>query len=489
MAEQIPDTLLSHLSEFVAAQMGLHFSRERWTDLERGVKSAAREFGFDSAAPCIQWLVSSPLTKRQIETLASHLTVGETYFFREKRSFDVLEERIVPELMRLRNGTERHLRIWSAGCCTGEEPYSIAISLSKVIPDLQNWKITILATDINPGFLKDATRGVYKEWSFRDAPPWLKGRYFQGNGKGCSEVLPAIKTMATFSYLNLAEDVYPSLLNNTNAMDIIFCRNVLMYFSPDRAKKVAQKFCRCLVDGGWLIVSPTEVSHELFSDFITVNFPGVILYRKGSQRLHTFEVAQHPFFESFVEPTPAIVSPVQSKEPPQLETPQPQTPEQDRDAYTEALQAYTLGDYQGTVDKILRLPPTEQNNPLVLALVTRAYANQGNLTEAAQWCEQAIRADKLNPACRFLLATILEEQGRHEEAVTSLKHALYLDPNFALAHFSLGNLMRRQGKSEEADRHLTNALAILRRYSTDKVVPESEGMTAGRLAEMITAMR
>jgi chemotaxis protein methyltransferase CheR len=233
---------------------------------------------------------------------------------------------------------------------------------------------------------------------------------------------------------------------------------------------------------------------------MTVNFPGVTLYRKESKRPQIFEVVQHsadegakipfqPLFESFPERTPALVPPVQSKEAPQLETSEPETVERVHESYTEALRKYTLGDYQGTVDQILHLPATEQSNPRVLALITRAYANQGNLTEAAEWCEKAIRGDKLNPASRFLLATILEEQGRHEDAVTSLRHTLYIEPDFVLAHFSLGNLMRRQGKSEEADKHLSNALAILRRHPADEVVPESDGITAGRLAEMITAMK
>lgn len=241
-------------------------TRERWHDLERRLGSAAREFGFKDIEACIQWLMSAPLTKSQIEILASYLTVGETYFFREKKSFEILEEQILPELIHSRQA-ERRLRIWSAGCCTGEEPYSLAILLSKMIFDLKDWNITILATDINPRFLQKATEGVYSEWSFRGTPPWIKEKYFKRTQKGHFEILPPIKEMVMFSHLNLAEDTYPSFLNNTNGLDIIFCRNVLMYFTPECVKKVIKNLYCSLMEGGWLIVSPSEAFNVHFSQF------------------------------------------------------------------------------------------------------------------------------------------------------------------------------------------------------------------------------
>ena len=226
-------------------------------------------------------MLSLPLPRNQLEILASNLTIGETYFYRENKAFEALEEHILPELLRSSRGKERRLRIWSAGCCTGEEPYSLAISLSKVIADLKDWNITILATDINPRFLKKASRATYSEWSFRDAPRWLKERYLTRVKDGHYEIVSHIKKMVTFSHLNLAEDVYPSLLNNTNAMDIIFCRNVLMYFTPEQTKKVIQNLYNSLVDGGWLIVSSIETSPVLYSQFTTVNFHGLTVYRKN----------------------------------------------------------------------------------------------------------------------------------------------------------------------------------------------------------------
>ena len=155
----LPDSLLSSLSDFLAAQTGLYFPKKRWGDLERGIVAAARQFGLPDAQACAHRLLSAPLTRSQIETLASHLTVGETYFFREKRSFEALEQYILPALLHAREHTERRLRIWSAGCCTGEEAYSIAMLLDQLIPDPEKWNVTILATDINPAFLGKAAAG------------------------------------------------------------------------------------------------------------------------------------------------------------------------------------------------------------------------------------------------------------------------------------------------------------------------------------------
>jgi chemotaxis protein methyltransferase CheR len=120
-----------------------------------------------------------------------------------------------------------------------------------------------------------------------------------------------------------------------------------------------------------------------------------------------------------------------------------------------------------------------------MALLARAYANQGHLAAALEWCDKAIAADKLNAGLRYLRATIRQEQGANDEAMVSLKQALYLDPNFVLAHFALGNLALRQGKLKESDKHFANALWLLSAYRPEDVLPESEGVTAGRLMQII----
>ncbi len=464
----LPDSLLSDLSEFLTARIGLHFPPERWSDLERGVAGAARDFRHPDAEGCARWLLSAPLTRNQAEILASHLTIGETYFFRERTSFEILEQHILPGIIRARSGAEQRLRIWSAGCCTGEEPYSVAMLIDRLIPEPRAWNVTLLATDINPRFLRKAAEGVYGEWSFRDTPCGVKERYFEERHDRRFELHPHLRKRVTFSYLNLADDVYPSLLNGTNAMDVILCRNVLMYFSADRARQVVGNLYHSLADGGWLIVSPTEISHALFSSFTAVEFPGAVLYRKttGAGAKVALVEGRAPGLDNSLTTVPvdprAAASPV----------PEEMAPEPPARRATRSRKALPRG----------------HDEREVFARTARICADQGRIREALEWCDKAVAADKLNPAVRYLLATVQQEGGQPDAAVLSLQRALYLDPDFALAHFALGNLRLSQGRAREAERHFTNALGALGGRPQDEVVPESDGLTAGRLAEIIAVV-
>ncbi|MBI1814163.1 MAG: tetratricopeptide repeat protein [Deltaproteobacteria bacterium] len=483
MIPGMPPSLLSELSERIATQMGLHFPPERWHDLEQGLRLAARELEFPSLAMCAQWLLATPLTKAQIAVLAGHLTVGETYFLRDDKLFAILEHRVVPELIRDRRATGQRLRIWSAGCCTGEEPYSLAILLSRLLPDWRAWNITILGTDINPGFLRKAAAGVYGQWSFRNEPPWLQHRCFHARANGRFEILDEIKAAVTFSPLNLAEDTYPSLLTNTNAMDVILCRNVLMYFSHERAFAVARNLYRSLVDGGWLIVAPSETSPELFSQFQTVRCDGATLYRKDTARLPAADEASRAA-SVFPLPDPQP-TPTRSA----IAWPQPVTAAKAADSleapYARAVALYGQGRYEDAAATLRALCADSRGPPAALALLARTYANQGHLVTAQEWADKAIAADKLNAGLHFLLATIVHEEGDSEAAVRSLERALYLDQNFVLAHFTLGNLTMRQGKALRARKHFENTVALLSRCPPDEVLPESEGLTAGRLMDIV----
>lgn len=481
MRHTLPDPLLSCLSEFLATQIGLHFPRERWGDLERGMASAAREFGIPVMEECIRWLLSAPLTHRQIEILASHLTIGETYFFRDQKCFEALEQQVLPALIRSRRDSGRRIRIWSAACCTGEEPYSIAMLLDRLLPDHEQWHVTLLATDINPQFLRKAEEGVYGEWSFRDTPAWIKERYFKRVRQGRFEIHPRIKNKVTFSYLNLVDDVYPSLSNNTNAMDVIFCRNVLMYFTTELAQKVAGNLHRAVADGGWLAVSPTEASNILFPRFSPVNFPGAMLYRKDTKDGAQFKDINYsnPAFATAPEiltSTAPVITAMPGERFPFL--PLPETPRQD------AVQPQA----DEKIVELLGALPRQQDEPGALRATARLRANQGKLAEAVEWCDKAIALDKLNPQSHYLLATIWQELAQPDAAEQSLKRVLYLVPNFTLAHFAMGNLHLSQGRRREAERYFANALALLQAHPRDGILPESEGLTSGRLAGIISSV-
>jgi len=504
--KRIPNELLARLSDFLNINMGLYFPKDRWLDLLRGIRSAMPEFGFEDLEEGIRWLLSNPLKQSQIEILACHLTVGETYFFREPKTFEALEKHILPKLIRNRWQNQKRIRIWSAGCCTGEEAYSLAILLSRLIHDIETWNITILATDINPVFLKKAQDGIYREWSFRGTPYWLKEQCFRDRGNGFYEILPKYKRMVKFQYLNLVEDTFPSIYNDTNAMDLIFCRNVLMYFSTKQVEKVISRYHQALLDDGWLVTASSETSHIFYSQYITVNFPGTILYKKGAYVVHEgYTRIEDGFIDGlpridedtdvvhFPNTTP-VRMPSNPKPEPQdqqnsfVEEPAVSAEDEEEDVekvYQKALQVYNQGRYENTIDLILNSISSRESHPKVMTLLAKAYANRGELKHALNWCEKALDQDKLNPVFHHLHAVILQEQGEHEKAITALRRALYLNPDFVLPYFMLGNLQRQQGKLVEAEKHFENALNILGSYDQEDILPESEGMTAGRMRELI----
>jgi chemotaxis protein methyltransferase CheR len=444
MSDGIATALLEPFSDFVAGHLGLHFPPDRWPDLQRGIRAATHEFGYADAETCVRWLLSSPLTRQQIDILAGNLTVGETYFFREKATFDAIEQQVLPDLLRARRDGDRRLRLWSAACCTGEEAYSLAILLRRLLPDWREWNVTVLATDVNPRFLHKAAAGVYGDWSFRDAPGWIRDACFTRHESGKHAILPEIRRMVTFEHLNLARDIYPSLLNDTNAMDVILCRNVLMYFEPQRARQAFADLYRCLVDGGWLILSATETSSAFAPDMTPLHVGNAIFYRRQ-------EAAPRMQAKPVAIPAPTLP-------PPDLALPPLKPPEPDR-----------------------------SRDVAVLTGQARELANQGRLAEALACTDRMVVAAKLNPRTHYLRALILQEQGATHDGIKELQRAVYLDHDFVLAHFALGNLARNAGRMRESGRHFENALRILRQHAQNDVLPESDGLTAGRLAEIIAS--
>jgi len=488
MNHTLPDKVLQQLSGFIASNLALNFPKERWSDLERDITLAAKDFRYSDTEKFIKHITSTPLSRVHSETLASYLTINETYFWREPKSFDALEKKILPDLIRLRQKEEKRIRIWSAGCSTGEEPYSIAIALRRIIPEIDTWNITILATDINSKMLLKANIGEYGQWSFRNAPEWLKEKYFIRKEKGKFEIVPEVKKMLSFEYLNLAEDVFPSPLNNTNAMDLIFCRNVLMYFTPERMNQTSMGLFNSLVKGGYLFVSASELSCFNIPEFSPVTFSGAIIYRRtwrDSSKVSDISWEKMNLQEGFIEAKQEPFVEIAQKEPQSkaaiMDLIQPAVDMLPLSKFEEALNLYSLGCYSEVIDKLEKDAVTT----LELMLLIRAYANQGKLSEAIVLCEKAIVVDKLDPKIRYLYAIILQEHNQMNEAVALLKHTIYLDQNFVLSYYSLGNIFLRQGNLNGAKKCYSNVLMILNKCKQDEILPESEGLTAGRFREII----
>lgn len=514
MSNSVSSPLFAQLSRCIETWTGLFFPPERLGDLERKLQAAATAFGCDNAESCAQLLTSSPVTKQQLDLLATYLTVGETYFFREPSSLEIVEQQLLPKLLHERRAVDQHLRIWSAACCTGEEPYSIAIILHRLLPDLPSWKITLLATDISRRFLQKATEGVYGQWSFRAVPAAIQEQYFHRTLSGRYAIRSDLKQLVSFAQLNLADNQYPSPATGTVGMDVIFCRNVLIYFSAERTKRVIENFYRSLTDGGWLIVSPVETALVINSPFTPVQFSGVTLFRKDPEKqaartlckAHVLAPAVGSLelkspVTSTVE-TPAVFRELDllprkaPKNCPQEIPTQEEQREVTLQVYEEACAAYTQGRYAEAIEKLLAIPwdepceifPSSSDRVQGMELLTRAYANQGQLAEAQLWCDRALAANTLDPGLHYLRATISLECRQEAEARLSFTRAVSLDQRFILAHFALGVIARQRHEWQEAREHFASALTLVRQHHPDDILPDSEGMSAGRLAQILTEM-
>lgn len=499
---------LDQLSVLLETRLGLHFPQPRWQDLQQALTAMAPELGQPDWRTCRKWLLTHPLTQPQIDVLVAHLTVGETYFFRDPESLEAWRDLALVPLLRERAAAQdRRLRLWSAGCASGEEPYTLAMMVDQLLPAGERWNLGILGTDINVQSLEKARLGVYGNWSFRGTPAAWCERYFAPRPGGRMALGPSLRAQVRLAYLNLAADEYPALANNTSGLDAIFCRNVLIYLSPEAIRRIVERFRRCLCEGGCLVVAPAEAPlvdkscFEPIGGAVTTVFraraavlagppprPVVPAPLPPSRKSAPRPAARTPAKLPGSLPVPALAkAPARAAAVPAAGNPDPlagvqallqQGQQAAAAAALEALLATLTG----------RDPASVARRVEVLALLARAWADQGRLSQAESACLRAVADAPLNAGLRYLLATVLQEQGQLAEARQRLRQALYLDPDFVLAHFTLGNLDWQAGRKREAARHFEHTLAILRRRPAEELLAYSEGVPAGRLAEIVETL-
>lgn len=494
---------LQKFCDFVRTEVGLDFPEKNWSSLKRTLSRAASSKGFKSATDFTEWLMETTDFQKRIDVLADLLTIGETFFFRDTKAFDGLERVILPELFESKISRDNSIRIWSAGCSTGEEPYSLAILLKRTLLTLSNWRIQILATDINRESLKKAIRGFYKEWSFRGAPVWLKKDFFS-KVSGGYELDPTIRTMVNFRWLNLVSFDYEHIVKDFAPADVIICRNTLMYFPADVRSAIIDKMLFWLNDDGWLILSPSEVPHITHKQLKLVTLPGTIFFRKHTKA----KVKDRATFHFIAQPAPAV-RPESKKEWwvvddsawPQQSVPKPspqanppvQTQAANKDGPAEkmkkARQTFEGSDYLETINILKDLLLTQDLESSYLGmthyLLAQSYANLGVLKEAQDSIEQAIKADKINPSYYHMYASILQARGMLAEASASLQRVLFLDPDHIMAHVTLGTIQQRLDNRIEALRHMRNAMTLLDRLPPEEPVPDSDGTTAGHFRDIV----
>jgi chemotaxis protein methyltransferase CheR len=452
-----PPGFWADVSRTLEADTGLHFTPGQWRDMERGLALAAGRLGLPDAGTCAARLLARALDDTQRAVLAECLTVGETYFFRDPALFDGLARDILEPIIQARRSGTRHLRLWSAGCSTGEEPYSLAMLLATLLPDWRDWNICILATDLNAAALAKAQAGIYGRWSLRDTIPNAARPYLRALGDGRHEVDPALRRLVRFAPLNLVLSGYPAAANGTTAMDLILCRNVLIYFERARAQQVLRRLGQSLSHEGWLVTGSVEAPAGTVLGLLPRRVGALCAFRQSGEQAPAPPCAPittplASFAAAAVEPPPAATVPVPAPAP------------------------------------AAAMDPQEDASAAALAAQARTHADAGDLEQALALCRQAVARDKLNAEWTWLLSSILLERGEMDQALRALQRTLYLEPQHILARFMLGSLAMRRGSSPVARRHLALALTSLAGHAPDEVIHGSGGLRARELRAIITRM-
>lgn len=502
LRHELSDADYLRFSALVHARSGLEIPLVRRPDLERAVAQAMAELSISTPEALFNHLRSGETSSVTLETLIARVTVGETHFFRNRPQFEALEWQVLPKIIEKRRPI-RQLRLWSAGCATGEEPYSLAILLMRLLPDIADWNVLILATDINRMAIEKAQRGIYSSWSFREVPTGIQENYFT-QGKDGFEIKSSVRNRVTFAYLNLVEDNYPSILTNTQSMDLILCRNVLIYFDEATNRKVVERFYACLDDTGWLVVGHAEPSQAVFHQFTARNFPGAILYQKPEVEITALESSQPvvpaPFSFDFsprpetpvipILPTRPVVNPSVPAAPApvhpvgHLHKLPPPPPE-----IQSAMVLYEVGRLE---EALQQLTAQAQANPNVIwppYLIAKLYANRREFKNAEPWIDRVLVLEPLMAPAHYLRGLILQELGRLEQSLTAFRACVYADPQFLLGHFSLARLLGRLGQPTRALKALQNLEELLVGQKRETLVPDGDGLTIGRLSEFVSAQK
>jgi chemotaxis protein methyltransferase CheR len=501
MIDTLPGNILIELSRLVSVHTGLYFPEKKWPSLSKGITSVSNQLQTDVYKLLYSLQATSP-PKEIIDLLTDRLTVGETYFLRDKNFFQILKDQIIRGLIRYPRRKTQKMVFWSAGCATGEEPYSLAILIDHMLPELNDWDISIIGSDINRMALDKAEKGVYSNWSLRETPEPIIKKYFIQAGDNRFELAPHIRRMVSFVQLNLMSDQYAAYLNCHDKMDVIFCRNVLMYFNDQNRDHAIQNLARSLVENGWLITGPSESGFVNVPELTPVRFPNALYHRKGLPRqsdLPDIPIRERRKNNLYVSRAPEtlkrrLTDKGQTRRSTDVKT-LAQPEKSNYDVYQNALSDYNTGDYRQSVDKLSRILSCGQNGNLSflmrtesMMLLAKSYANIGELDHAKTWCEKALGFEKLNPELYYLLSTIHQSANDIHAALKSLKQAIYLDPEFIMAHFTLGLLLLQKKMSLESTKSMNSAMSLLRIKDPDDIISYSEGMTASRLIETIKSM-
>ncbi|MCB2190497.1 MAG: hypothetical protein KQI62_02970 [Deltaproteobacteria bacterium] len=474
-------------SDLLLRRTGMHITSRRSQEMGRHLWRVVAHESMAGLQELYEKLAQTPTESELWDQVISGLTIGETYFFRDRSQFNALRFQLLPEIIERRR-SERRLRLWSAGCSSGEEPYSLAMLLTEIIPDLDRWSVSILGTDINKDSLRRARQGLYKKWSFRQVGADTVQKFFVPRD-GLYELNPRIKSMVNFSYLNLSENNYPSLMTNTCAMDLILCRNVIIYLPDEQVQAMVRRFAGSLSPQGWLMVAATETDPRGFSGFATRNLGSAAVYqlRDGDEpeprSPWEFDDCQ-PRRET--QPVTLKVKPLPTQSAPQPEPRPPLTA--GPDALSQARRMMETGRYQSARCLLEQGRGSRRATASLWLKGARRLANLGKLAEASYWCEKSLEAEPLLAEAHHCRALVALEEGDSLLAEEHLRKALYLEPNHLAGHFSLATLYRRLGLSQKAQLHGRQAIRLASSLPPEQSIPEADGLAAGRIVTMLRVL-
>lgn len=531
------DGLMQDFIQLISANTGLHIRQQDQQDLCKKLYARMKSLKLSAPEQYYQLLktsnthksletsthlTDSPWTQaecdREWQELALLLTIGETYFFRDCGQISLLKNRLLPELIKLKiTKKKRSLRIWSAGCSTGEEVYSLAILINELIPDLSQWDILILGTDINCESIEKAKQGIYNSWSFRIVDPKLKQQYFNQHHTTW-KINNQIRSMVDFCTGNLLIDPFPNSTSDIHNIDIILCRNVFIYFDSRTISIILNKFYNTLNCGGYLIAGHTELNGQNLGQLQAKVFPESVVYQRSQENLceipSNLSTANSPLKQqnhtnskgvtatqsiassqrsiTAILPTTTkanftsnktVTSNVQtihsvSKAPLIKET----LPEiTSSTLLSQAKAHFNDGVYESAIKEAEQVIKQYPKYFDAYYLIAQAFANLGNSKQAIEYSQQALKIDSSSVAPYYLLAHIAEEQGDSEQAKQLFKKIIYLAPSSIAAYLELGAIYETEGDIARSGKMRNTALALLKELPHNTSVEHQGEITASEL--------
>lgn len=461
------DELSSHdlalLCGYLSRKTGMILDELRQEQLLSVVRARMLAVGAADFGDYYQRLALAPGDDREFKALMDLFTIKETSFFRHNEQFEALRDYCLPRLMAARN-REKTIRIWSAGCSFGEEPYSIAMVVRDRISSASDWRVTIWATDISQEALAGARRGVYQQRSVRGMDARYLKRYFTAQQGGFA-LSSEIKQMVAFDYFNLAADY--SVPAHGQFWDIIFCRNVIIYLSKEHIPRVLDKFHASLADEGYLFPGYSEILRYHSEDFVPLEVQGTFIYQK--RRANETAPSSWKASPAGRRPVPPGRREAGGKLPPQMTVHADQAGKSagkradgapggkrhDADA-GRGIASVNLPVDRGTEDSV----PQPQQQPGRLENAGR-MAEQGQTQQALELLGAMLETDPLDIAALNLVAVIWLNLKDFARAIDYFKKSLYLDPLQPMVRLHLADAYRAAGRIGEARREYANVIAIL----------------------------